>query len=346
MTTFTVKFGDVTEESSDLLLLKFAQGFYGADKSVASQLIARGVCHWTDIQPKPWDFKIVETRGVIAPKIVMFSGTPPLRGFGYDEIMIFARNAVDKIVELGLSVRTMTTTVHGSGYGLDSGESLQRLIMGFEQSLSRHQSNYIERITFLTLGKSAERMLSNILKSIMTDRSNQLRGTEGVNLIQELNKPNETYKSVPQTPDNILMKSMTSLQGQGNEKKRVFVAMPFAEEFQNVYEYGIYPAVRNCNMICERVDETHFTGDVLNRIRGGIETSNLVIADLTEGRPNVYLEVGYAWGRGIPVIFVAKKGEKLHFDVSTHRCIFYGSYNKFAEQLENLIKGIDSAIKK
>ncbi len=132
MTTFTVKFGDVTEESSDLLLLKFAQGFYGADKSVASQLIARGVCHWTDIQPKPWDFKIVETRGVIAPKIVMFSGTPPLRGFGYDEMMIFARNAVDKIVELGLSVRTMTTTVHGSGYGLDSGESLQRLIMGFE----------------------------------------------------------------------------------------------------------------------------------------------------------------------------------------------------------------------
>ncbi len=189
-------------------------------------------------------------------------------------------------------------------------------------------------------------MLSNILKSIMTDRSNHLRETEGVNLIQELNKPNETYKSVTQTPDNILMKSMASLQEQGNEKKRVFVAMPFAEEFQNVYEYGIYPAVRNCNMICERVDETHFTGDVLNRIRGGIETSNLVIADLTEGRPNVYLEVGYAWGRGIPVIFVAKKGEKLHFDVSTHRCIFYGSYNKFAEELENLIKGIDSAIKK
>jgi hypothetical protein len=125
-------------------------------------------------------------------------------------------------------------------------------------------------------------------------------------------------------------------------KRRVFVAMPFSEEFENVYEFAIYPAVRNCGYICERVDETHFTGDVLGRIRGGIEAADLVVADLTEGRPNVYLEVGYAWGKGVPVIFVARKGENLHFDVSTHRCIFYGRFTKFARELEKLIKGIDT----
>jgi hypothetical protein len=126
-------------------------------------------------------------------------------------------------------------------------------------------------------------------------------------------------------------------------KKRVFVALPFSDEFQNVYEFGIYPAVRNCGLICERVDEVHFTGDVLGRIRAGIEVADLVIADLTDGRPNVYLEVGYAWGKGIPVIFVAKKGEKLHFDVSTHRCIFYGKFTQFAKDLEDLIRGVASA---
>ena len=119
--------------------------------------------------------------------------------------------------------------------------------------------------------------------------------------------------------------------------------MPFSEDFQNVYEFGIYPAVRNCGFICERVDETHFTGDVLTRIRGGIEAADLVIADLTEGRPNVYLEVGYAWGRGIPVIFVAKKGETLHFDVSTHRCVFYGNFRQFAKDLEDLVRGIQAS---
>ena len=35
--------------------------------------------------------------------------------------------------------------------------------------------------------------------------------------------------------------------------------MPFSEEFQNVYEFAIYPAVRNCGFVCERVDEAHFT---------------------------------------------------------------------------------------
>jgi hypothetical protein len=118
--------------------------------------------------------------------------------------------------------------------------------------------------------------------------------------------------------------------------------MPFSEEFQNVYEYGIYPAVRNCSFICERVDETHFTGDVLCRIREGIEGASLVIADLTEGRPNVYLEVGYAWGRGVPVILVAKKGEQLHFDVSTHRCLFYGKFSQFVQDLEKLIRGVEA----
>ncbi len=121
--------------------------------------------------------------------------------------------------------------------------------------------------------------------------------------------------------------------------------MPFSEEFQNVYEFGIYPAVRNCGFICERVDETHFAGDVLGRIRSGIEAADLVVADLTEGRPNVYLEVGYAWGRGVPVIFVARKGEKLHFDVSTHRCIFYGRFRDFASELEELIRGIEATRK-
>ena len=77
----------------------------------------------------------------------------------------------------------------------------------------------------------------------------------------------------------------------------VFVAMPFAEEFEDVYEFGIYEPVRKCGYICERVDETHFAGDILQRIKDRIQAAKFVLADLTGGRPNVYLEVGYAWGQ-------------------------------------------------
>lgn len=318
MTKFAVEEGDVVEVPSDLLVLKYAQNFYGADAAVASRLISAHLCTDADLRRTPGDFVVIESQGIIAPKRVLFLGTPPLRSFTYNEMEVFARRAIEKIVDLGLPAQLLTTTVHGTGYGLDGGEALQCLVRGFQEGLSKHKVTSIERITFLTLGEREERMLNAGLGAIASttaerSASDRVRLRDGP---QEQPAPTVS-------------------------KRRVFVALPFSEEFHNVYEFGIYPAVRNCGFICERVDETHFTGDVLGRIRGGIEAADLVIADLTEGRPNVYLEVGYAWGRGIPVIFVAKRGEKLHFDVSTHRCIFYGKFSEFAKVLEELIRGIE-----
>ena len=116
--------------------------------------------------------------------------------------------------------------------------------------------------------------------------------------------------------------------------------MPYSEEFQDVYEFGIYQPVRRCGYICEKVDEASFTGDILQRIRERISEAKLVIADLTTARPNVYLEVGYAWGCGVPVVFLAKEGESLHFDVKTHRCIFYKSIRHLSSQLDKLLSGL------
>ena len=116
--------------------------------------------------------------------------------------------------------------------------------------------------------------------------------------------------------------------------------MPFSEEFEDTYEFGIYAPVRNCGLICEKTNESAFTGDILHRIRDRIATADVVITDLSEGRPNVYLEVGYAWGKNVPVVILARDGEKLHFDVSTHRCIYYKSIRQLARDLEKLLRGL------
>ncbi len=50
--------------------------------------------------------------------------------------------------------------------------------------------------------------------------------------------------------------------------------------------------------------------------------------------------MGYAWGKGISVIALAREGEKLHFDVSTQRCIFYKTIGQLAKELEKLIRGV------
>jgi hypothetical protein len=340
MFEFAVKHGDVLEFPSDLLLVKHAQEFYGADAAVASRLISARTCTETELRPAPGDSVVIDTQGTLASKRVLFLGTPPLYSFDYEAMEVFACKAIEKIATSNLQVRHITTTVHGGGYGLDGGEALQRLVRGFMKGLKKYKLEDIERITFLTLQKREERMLRAALDAI----ASEFPGSETANLDSSL--PGILLTTA--ATDSTMISSVSSSLAKTSDtpidrKRRVFVALPFAEEFQNVYEFGVYPAVRNCGLICERVDETHFTGDILARIRGGIEAADLVIADLTEGRPNVYLEVGYAWGRGVPVIFIAKKGEKLHFDVSTHRCIFYGKFSQFARELEQLIQGIEAA---
>ncbi len=356
MTEFTVKFGNVLEEPSDLLLLRYGQGFYGgADRAVVSRLISARVCTEGELQPRPGESAVVETAGATAPRRVLFLGTPPLFSFTYDEMEVFARRAVEQIAVLGLPVQVLTTTVPGTKFGLDGGEVLQRLVRGFRDGLSQHKLGAIERITFLTLGKRAERMLGMALAAIensartipntaATARPRPLEGVEGAyerieGLVEREPEPPPT--SAGPQPAAISLPALPGAAAAG--KKRVFVAMPFSEEFENVYEFGIYPAVRDCGFICERVDQTPFSGDVVTRIQGGIEAADLVIADLTEARPNVYLEVGYAWGKGIPVIFVAKKGEKLHFDVSGHRCVYYGNFKRFEVDLKELLRGLEGS---
>jgi len=254
-----------------------------------------------------------------------------LRGFTYEEMHIFARRAIEAIVRQRLPVRTMTTTIHGAGYGLDGGESLQRLVQGFQEGLARHPGAGIEKIIFLSIREREYKMLSAML-SVMQRTAEEDRST-----------PILKRRSEDDIPKRPTIPARAKAAAASREKKKVFVAMPFTEEFQNVYDFGIYPAVRNCGLICERVDEVHFTGDILSRIKESIESASLVIADMTEARPNVYLEVGYAWGTKVPVICVARKGEKLHFDVTTHRCIFYGRFTQFAKDLEELIRGIGVA---
>jgi len=55
--------------------------------------------------------------------------------------------------------------------------------------------------------------------------------------------------------------------------------MPFSEEFDDVYYYGIQGAVNRVGALCERADLATFTGDVLSWVRERIRSASLVIAD-------------------------------------------------------------------
>jgi hypothetical protein len=48
---------------------------------------------------------------------------------------------------------------------------------------------------------------------------------------------------------------------------------------------------------------------------------------------NVYLEVGFAWGRGRPTLLLVRDVKELKFDVQGHRCIVYRTIRELESAL-------------
>jgi hypothetical protein len=299
---YSVELGDVRRVAADLLVLKYAQRFYGADELVADILASRGVCALERLQPAPGKTVVVETRGAIAAARVMFIGVPSLREFRYAEMRAFARHAMEEAARLTPAPRSIASTVHGAGYGLDVEESLQAMVFGFQLAASAG-AGALSKITFVEQQPRRVDLLRTALREL---------GPLG---------PAPLVPVAP-TPD----------------KRTAFVAMPFTEEFEDVWEFGIYGPIRRCGYACEKVDVSAFAGDIVARIQEGIRDARFVVADLTLEKPNVYLEVGYAWGLEKPVILLAREGQKLHFDLSHHKCIFYRTIGRLAADLERLVQ--------
>ena len=308
----TVIKDDVTAVESDLLLLKYARGFHGADEVVALRLVQSGICRESDLACDDGDYRLIDTQGVLGAKRVLFLGTPSLRGFRYRQMRHFARRAIEIVAQHKLPVRTLTTTVHGVNYGLDIEEAIRSLTLGLQQGLALAPLPELEKIVFVERHARRYDVLHHALQDL------------------------ELVASPPPKPSQPV--SVLKREPEPQAKKSVFVAMPFTEEFEDTYQFGIYNTVRRLGYVCEKVDEAVFAGSIIDRIVDGIRGAEFVIADLSLERPNVYLEVGFAWGLNKPVILVAKEGQRLHFDLSHHKCLFYRTIGKLSESLEKTIR--------
>jgi hypothetical protein len=79
---------------------------------------------------------------------------------------------------------------------------------------------------------------------------------------------------------------------------------------------------------------------VIAWVKDRIGSAALVVADLTAANPNVYLEVGYAWGRGVNTVLLVAQGEDLKFDVRAQRCLIFRSIRHLEELLTAELKAL------
>lgn len=108
------------------------------------------------------------------------------------------------------------------------------------------------------------------------------------------------------------------------QKPKVFVVMQFSEDYNHLYSQVIKPVCELFGYECYRGDEYFTNGSILKEITDAINESAIIIADITPNNANVFYEVGYAHALNKPTILLSdKKRDKLPFDISGFRTLFY-----------------------
>lgn len=334
-----VECADALTFKADVLVLKHAQALYGVDE-IAVETLEQGGVDVLARLPPPNGFRLIPSKGLLGADAVLFLGVGQLRSLDYQELRDFGCRALSSLAGRAPEVEHVALTLHGPGFGLDESEAFRAELAGLLDAVeARDCPRSLRRITFVenSVGR-AERLtllldsLSGGERAVNTTRSRLQAYAEGV-LDTETGAAAGFAIGTGSSGAGTLLRSLEGVGRKSKEKKHVFVAMPFASEFDDLFHYGIQGAVNAAGFLCERADLASFTGDVIAWVKGRIASADLVVADLSSANPNVYLEVGYAWGKEIPTVLIAKDGQELKFDVRGQRCLIYPNIRKLEEML-------------
>lgn len=130
-------------------------------------------------------------------------------------------------------------------------------------------------------------------------------------------------------------------------KPKIFVLMPFAKEFDDIYKIVISDTLETGGYLVTRADDLLNQRNIIGDIIENIKNSDLIIADLSTSNPNVYYELGIAHTLNKPVILLTQKISDIPFDIQPYRIIEYNTYfanisdakNKLLETTNGLVNG-------
>ncbi len=137
--------------------------------------------------------------------------------------------------------------------------------------------------------------------------------------------------------------------------RQAFIIMQIGNpQLDSVYKDIIVPAVTANHLEAKRVDKHNEGGLLKSEIISFLRDSDLIIADLTNERPNCYLEVGYAMGQDkySNLILSAREdhnpdspnhktgGPKVHFDLAGYDILWWqpDKLDDFRTELEKRIR--------
>ncbi len=123
---------------------------------------------------------------------------------------------------------------------------------------------------------------------------------------------------------------------------KCFVAMSFHDSLKDVYENGIFLAVKSdCKMEPVRLDFVQHNEKICDKIIAEIRTCQFLVADVTLASQNVYFEAGFAMALNRPVIWSCKADrfdQDVRFDTRQYPYIRWNTPADLRSQLMDRIK--------
>jgi hypothetical protein len=287
---------------------------------------------------KEGDYHLWPGDKIVRARQILMVGAPPPAKLHYAQLRQLGRNFLEALWNANTGVEHLAMTAHGvqTSLGLDEVEAFRSLLLGMADAYQAgHYPPTLQRVTFVEFNSKRADLFREALKEFLVTAP---PAAPGAMRTREVAKQEE--EAAPRAEPAARIAGPESFEPEFRKPSAddstpfVFVAMPFKDTYDDQFYLAIQPNVKEAGLLCERMDLDVFTGDITDRMFQRIESARLVIALLDGGNPNVYLELGYAWGVKTNTVLLAHKEEPLPFDVRGHRVLIYDKIYQLKDMLK------------
>lgn len=117
-----------------------------------------------------------------------------------------------------------------------------------------------------------------------------------------------------------------------------FVVSSFSQQMDDVFD-AVEGVANDLGYRCHRCDTSYHGAEITSVIHDSIRGAKFVVADLSEPKPNVYYEVGFARGLGKPTILIRRESPTDEFDLRNVQQIVYRTFRELKQELHRAISG-------
>jgi hypothetical protein len=117
------------------------------------------------------------------------------------------------------------------------------------------------------------------------------------------------------------------------DSQQVFVGMPFRDEFEDAYQYGIHRPLEELGFKVWRADEEPKNIDLMCKICEGLQSSRYAVLNISGWNANVLFELGLAYGLGRETLIIKDRESQVPTDLKGIEYFEYGHSGELREKL-------------